>query len=407
VGDFGIVLGRCDMKVTVLGLVVVLLAGSSVVWAEDVVLSAGAPAAAGMDATILRAGVHMYEQAVEADRVRNVVLLVARRGKVVLHEALGWKDKEKGTALKTDAMFRMASNTKPVVATGISILVEEGKLAYDDLVREHIGAFDNYRAGGITIHHLLTHTSGFRIDPIFFKPLIAKSAAHPEAPSLQLEVARFGEVGATVAVGTTYKYSNPGYNTLGALVEVGSGQALDAFLKERIYEPLGMVDSYHHEVAEKLDGKLERMSVVYERDKEGQWGVRWRPGAEPQYPFVRASGGMISTAMDYAIFCQMFLNGGVYGGKRILKEETAAAMTSRQTASLYTAEEREGRERYYGYGWNVSRDGTFSHGGSDGTMAWVVPEQRLIVLAFTQSPGKDNGRLGGRFLQLVQAAIVD
>lgn len=393
------------MKVTAVALVIVLLAGSGVVSAEDVVLSRGAPATAGMDETILRAGVHMYETAVEADRVRNVVLLVARRGKVVLHEAMGWKDK--GIALKKDAMFRMASNTKPVVATGISILVEEGKLRYGDLVREHIEAFDNYRAGGITIHHLLTHTSGFRIDPIFFKPLMEKSAEHPEAPSLQLEVNRFGEVGATVPAGTTYKYSNPGYNTLGALVEVASGQPLEVFLKERLYEPLGMADSYHHEVAEKLDGKLERMLVVYERDKEGQWQVRWQPGAAPQYPFVRASGGMISTAMDYAILCQMFLNGGVYGGKRILKEEAARAMTSRQTASLYTAEERESRERYYGYGWNVSRDGVFSHGGSDGTAAWVVPGPKLIVLAFTQSPGRHNGGLGARFLKLVQASISD
>ncbi len=186
-----------------------------------------------MDQTILDAAMHMYETAVGKDQIRNVVLLVARRGKVVLHEAIGWKDKEQGIALKKDAMFRMASNTKPVVATGISILVEEGNLDYDDLVRKHIKAFDNYRAGTITIHHLLTHTSGFRIEPIFFSPLIEKSPEHPEAPSLQLEVARFGEVGATVPVGTTYQYSNPGYNTLGALVEVASDRPLEVFLKER------------------------------------------------------------------------------------------------------------------------------------------------------------------------------
>lgn len=116
---------------------------------------------------------------------------------------------------------------------------------------------------------------------------------------------------------------------------------------------------------------------------------------------------MISTATDYAIFCQMFLNGGVYNDTRILKEETVAAMTSPQTASIYTAEERERRDSYYGYGWNVSRDGIFSHGGSDGTAAWVVPDRKLIVLAFTQSPGKHTGRLGTRFLKLVQASIAD
>jgi CubicO group peptidase (beta-lactamase class C family) len=360
-----------------------------------------------MDETILAAAVHMYETAVRQDQVRNIVLLVARDGKVVLHEAMGWKDKEQGIPLAKDAMFRMASNTKPVVATGISILVEEGKLNYRDLVRRHIAAFDNYRSGAITIHHLLTHTSGFRIEPIFFDPLMQKSPEHPDAPSLQLEVARFGEVGATELPGTTYEYSNPGYNTLGALVEVASGQPLDVFLRERIYAPLGMIDSYHHEVADRLDGKLDRMSVVYDLKKDGQWEARWRPGAPPQYPFVRASGGMISTAMDYAIFCQMFLNGGVHDGTRILTEETVAAMTSPQTASIYTAEERERRDSYYGYGWNVSRDGIFSHGGSDGTAAWVVPDQKLIVLAFTQSPGKHTGRLGARFLKLVRASIAD
>ena len=362
---------------------------------------------AGMDETILRAGVHMYETAVQQDQVRNVVLLVARDGKIVLHEAVGWKDKEQGIPLAKKAMFRMASNTKPVIATGISVLVEDGKLKYNDLVRKHIAAFDNYRSGAITVHHLLTHTSGFRIEPIFFDPLIEKSPEHPDAPSLQLEVNRFGAVGATEPVGTTYSYSNPGYNTLGALVEVGSGKPLEVFLRERVYGPLGMADTYHHEVAEKLDGKLDRMSVVYHLKEDGQWEERWRPGAPPQYPFVRASGGMISTVMDYAVFCQMFLNGGIYNGKRILKEETVAAMTSPQTASIYTVQQREHRDDYYGYGWNVSRDGIFSHGGSDGTAAWVVPEQKLIVLAFTQSPGKHTGRLGARFLKLVQAAVAE
>ena len=119
-----------------------------------------------------------------------------------------------------------------------------------------------------------------------------------------------------------------------------------------------MVDSYHHEVAENLDGKLERMSVVYYK-RQGNWVEGWKPGNPPQYPFVRASGGMISTAMDYAIFCQMFLNGGVYNGKRILKEETVKLMTTAHTASIYSPEERASRESFYGYGWSVSKDGVF------------------------------------------------
>lgn len=390
------------MKLRIYLLVLVLNTGINTLLAQDVTLSPGTPDEVGMDETILNAGVSMFKVAVERDSLRSVVLLVARKGKVVLHEAIGWKDKEKGIAIKKDAMFRMASNTKPVVATGISILVEDKKLSFNDNVRKHIKSFDNYRSGFIKIHHLLTHTSGFRIRTIFLDPLMEKSPEHPDAPNLQLEIDRFGEVGAEEFVGTSYSYSNPGFNTLGALIEIASGMPLDVFLKERLYKPLGMVDSYHHEVAEKLDGKLDRMSVVYYKRK-GKWTTGWKPGNPPQYPFIRASGGMISTAMDYAIFCQMFLNGGIYDGKRILMEETVKLMTSPQTASIYSPEEREKQKNFYGYGWNVSKDGVFSHSGSDGTAAWVDPENDLIVLVFTQSPGERA--MCSRFFKLVQISI--
>ncbi len=386
-----------------LGLIFIFFFGYNLL-AQDVTLSTGTPVEVGMDENILKSGVNLFKEAVEKDDLRSVVLLVARRGKVVLHEAIGWKDKKKGIPIKKNAMFRMASNTKPVVATGICILVEEQKLNFNDNVRKHIESFDNYKSGSIKIHHLLTHTSGFRIRPIFFRPLIQKSSKHPDAPKLLLEVKRFGDVGIVEPVGTTYSYSNAGYNTLGALIEIASGKSLEVFLKERIYTPLGMVDSYHHEVAEKLDGKLERMSVVYYK-RQGNWVEGWKPGNPPQYPFVRASGGMISTAMDYAVFCQMFLNGGIYNGKRILKEETVKLITTAHTASIYSPKERSSRESFYGYGWSVSKEGVYSHGGSDGTMAWVDPKNELIVLVFTQSPGERN--LRNRFFELVQISIFE
>ena len=381
-----------------------VLCSTNCVSAQDLKLSPGKPAQVGMDEVILNAGVNMFKVAVEKDKLRSVVLLVARQGKVILHEAIGWKDKEKGIRIEKDAMFRMASNTKPVVAAGVSILVEDEALQFNDNVRKHIESFDNYRSGAIKVHHLLTHTSGFRIRQIFFRPLIEESTEHPDAPNLRLEVERFGEVGAVEPIGTLYSYSNAGFNTLGALIEIASGNPLEVFLKERLYGPLGMVDSYHHEVAEKLDGKLGRMSVVYYQ-RDGQWTEGWKPGNPPQYPFVRASGGMISTAMDYAIFCQMFLNGGIYNGKRILKEETLKLMTTPHTASVYSPEEKVSRESFYGYGWSVSKDGVFSHGGSDGTTAWVDPNNELIVLVFTQSPGERN--LRNRFMKLVQTSIFE
>lgn len=390
------------LRISVLSLFVCLI--NTILPAQDVTLSKGSPSEVGMDENILKAGINMYQESIKQDALRSAVLLVVRKGKIVLHEAIGWKDKKKGIPIKKDAMFRMASNTKPVVATGISILVEDQQLNFNDNVRKHIKAFDNYRSGSIKIHHLLTHTSGFRIRPIFFRPLIQKSSEYPDAPNLLLEVQRFGEVGVTEPVGTTYSYSNAGFNTLGALIEVASSKPLEVFLNERIYKPLGMVDSYHHEVAEKLDGKLDRMSVVYYK-RQDEWVEGWKPGNPPQYPFVRASGGMISTVMDYAKFCQMFLNGGIYNGQRILKEETAKLMTTPHTASIYTPEERASRESFYGYGWSVAKDGVFSHTGSDGTAAWVDPNNELIVLVFTQSPAERNMR--NRFFKLVRTSIFE
>ena len=382
------------------GLILLLLCQS--LWAADTTLSPGKPSDVGMDGTILQAGVNMYRQAIERDEVRSAVILIARKGRVIVHEALGWKDKEQGIRIKKDAMFRMASNTKPVVATGIAILAEQGKLRFDDPVHRHIKSFDNANASGIMLHHLLTHTSGFRIKPIFFKPLVEKSAKHPGAPSLKLEVDRFGEVGAKEPVGKSYSYSNAGFNTLGAVTEVVSGKPLESHLKQSIYRPLGMKDSYHHEVADKLDGKLERMSVVYYK-RDGKWIPGWKPGQPPKYPFVRASGGMISTAMDYAVFCQMYLNGGTYGGKRIIKKETVKLLTTPHTATLYGPAEKIKREHFYGYGWRVYLEGAFAHSGSDGTAAWVDPKNQLIVLVFTQSPA--GNKLRDRFFKLVQLAI--
>ena len=310
-------------------------------------------------------------------------------------------------------MFRMASNTKPAVAkapshdamdtphTGVAMLVEDGKLAWDGLVRDHIPAWDNYRAGFINVGHLLSHASGLRIPTLFLQPYMQPSAEHPDAPTLQLEAARFGSVGAEVTPGTSYRYNNPGYNTLGALVEIASGMPLEEYLDQELYTPLGMHDSYHHELNEKMDGKLDRMSVVYyQRDGEGDWTPGWIPGDPPQVPFVRASGGMISTAADYAIFCQMYLNGGVYDGQRFISEETVALMTS---PKIRTNPNAEGPPAYYGYGWSVSADGVFSHGGSDGTNAFVDPANQLIVLVFTQTPGGRNPVR--RFLELVDLSI--
>ncbi|MCP5109803.1 MAG: beta-lactamase family protein, partial [bacterium] len=300
--------------------------------------------------------------------------------------AIGWRDAEQRLPMEKDTLFHMASNTKPVVAAAILMLAEEGKLALDDPVSKHLAAFDNYRSGGITIRHLLTHTSGLRIPTIFLKPLL-------DNPTLQAEVARFGKIGAEVEPGTSYQYNNPGYNTLGAIIEVASGQPLSQFLKENIYDPLEMRDSSNHET----NSPVERLGVVYKRRK-GAWRIFSKPDSPPRYPFVRASGGMISIAANYFRFCQIFLASGA----PILSAESARAATSPQTRHAYSREELSQRDSFYGYGWTVRRDGVYSHGGSEGTYVWVDPNTKVIGLYFTQSP---NNTLRRRFQKIVEAAV--
>lgn len=363
--------------------------------ADNVTLREGKPKDVGMSESVLRAGVDLYEEAVDRDDLKGAVLLVARNGRVVLYEAVGMRWPEKRRKMEKDTLFRMASNTKPVVATAILMLVEEEKLALDDFVRKHIEAWDNYRSGTVRIRHLLTHTSGLRIPTLFLEPVLQSSELCPDGPCLVAEAARFGEVGPEVLPGTSYAYSNPGFNTLGALIEVASGEPLEVFLRERIYEPLGMKDSYNYEA----HAPAERMGRVY-RKVEGEWKGEWSPGDGPDWPFPRASGGMISTAWDYAEFCQMYLNGGVYGDTRLLSEESVRRATSLQSVSDYTGEPLEAS---YGFGWSIDADGVFSHGGSDGTEAWVDPARGLVVLVFTQSPG--GNLLHEQFRKLVEASI--
>jgi CubicO group peptidase (beta-lactamase class C family) len=145
------------------------------------------------------------------------------------------------------------------------------------------------------------------------------------------------------------------------------------------------------------------MCAVYQRDKKTQaWKIRFHQNSGMKVPFVRGSGGMVSTAGDYAKFAQMFLNQGRYNGKRYLSKQSVSQMTSPQTISAYTAEEAKKRDSFYGFGWSVNTDGVFSHGGSEGTFSWIDPNRNLFGLIFTQSPGGNIPRK--KFIDLINAA---
>lgn len=341
--------------------------------AQDV-LTEGRPADVGLSAAALEEAVAPYRKAVERDELRGAVLLVARKGKVVLHEAVGWRDHDKRLPMEKDTLFHVASNTKAVVAAGVLMLADDGKLSLDDPVGRYLPAFANDKCRAISVRQLLTHTSGLRIPTIFLEPLTVKS--------LRGEVDRFAAVGPRERPGTTYSYSNPGYNILGAVIEVVSKRPLERFLTERLYGPLDMTDTANQD----RPGRVERRSCIYRRKGDG-WKVDYRPGDPPTYPFVRGSGGLITTAGDYARFMQMILNGGRYAGRQLLKPETARAATSPQTRSLYNTLEQLVLADFYGYGWAVSMEGPYWHGGSDGTFVWTDPRHEVFAIAFTQSTG--------------------
>jgi len=371
------------------------IACAFVLWAipgsaqDAVTLSHGSAASVGMDAGLLDDAVQLYRDAVARDELKGAVLLVARRGVIVMQEAVGWRHEAYQLPMAQDTIFRMASNTKPVVATAALILQEEGKLSLDDTVATHLDSFDNFRSRDITIRQLLSHASGFRIGPIFYP------FDEGETPTLRGAVARFGAEGPDVEPGTSYSYNNAGYNSLGAVIEVASGMPLEDFLRTRIYEPLGMVDTLNHEDPTKLS----RMATVYRGRRQEDGSVAFRQGFTPgdpaDFPMTRASGGMLSTSDDYARFLQMYLNHGRYADAQIISADSVATGTRGHIASSET--------RAYGLGWQIATDGAYSHSGSDGTMGWVDPSRELIGIVFTQSPGGKNPRR--EFQRLVNRAV--
>nr|UXE45001.1 putative D-alanyl-D-alanine carboxypeptidase [uncultured bacterium] len=380
---------------------------------QDHVLTMGKSEDVGMSGPVLKSAVSLYTEAVARGDILGAVLLVARRGKVVLYEAVGVRDREKNLSMEKATPFQIQSMTKPVVASAALILVDHHKLRLDDPVSHYVPAFVQGRSQEITVRDLANHTSGFRIPTNF----VAKTNAEiSNGSTLQQEVARFGDIGPAEIPGSTYDYSNPGYNTLAAVIEVASGETIDRFLSDSIFKPLGMNNTYSYWRGQPRKG----LPPVYEK-KNGAWEVV----LEDQAPFARGSGGLVSTAWDYAKFCQMYLNHGVYAGVRIMNEDSVRQATSVTVRSplVYPSEwqlEQRGMQlRWYyrrdsrglgidigyGLGWVIASDGTFAHAGSWETFAWVDPNREIVGIILTQNVGGRNP--GIEFVNVINAAVVD
>jgi CubicO group peptidase (beta-lactamase class C family) len=365
-----------------------------------------------MSPAVLDAARLLYSEAVARGELTGAVLLVARHGKVVMHEAIGWSDRENSVPMTTGTVVDIGSMTKPIVATATLVLAERGTLSLDDPVSKYLPEYAAGLSGQVLIRHLLNHTSGFRIPDNFVGPVQARSAEHPDAPSLRVEAARVAAIGPAVEPGRSYSYSPAGYNVLGAVLERASGKALPDLLKQEIYQPLGMRDTSHWFADKSAPAKQYAMQ-----------GAQLLPIDVAPYPFATGSGRIASTAADYFNFCQLYLNGGTWSGRRLLSAESIRRATSLTVRSQYVMPDpeqlaqrglkprwyyrRDGRalglDIGYGLGWVVGADGSYSHPGVAGTFAWVDPRRDLIGIILTQSNDAKNP--GIEFAAMVAAAI--
>lgn len=379
-------------------------------------LALGRAGDVGMSQSTLDSAAALYTRSVARGEIAGVVLLVARHGKVVLHRALGWSDRERRVPMATGTLFDIASMTKPLIATATFILAEQGKLRIDDPVSRYLPEFAGGLSGKVTIRELLNHTSGFRLPLHFVDPAGPSPSDSVTGSSLREAVSRYPLIGPAVEPGTSVSYSNPGYMTLAAVLEVASGKPLPELLRESIYEPLGMSHTFQ------LVGSVPPAGLA------AQYG--WNRGElklrhPTTYPFAIGSGQTASTAWDYARFCQMYLDHGAYGKRRLLGAASIARATTITVRARYLLPDSaqlaqrglsprwyyqlDGRGTGfavgYGLGWAVSDSGTYFHPGVTGTFAWVDPRRDLIGIILTQS--NDSPNPGIEFMAAVDAAVKD
>ena len=368
------------------------------------------PEDVGMSSERLRQVVNTVQEWVNNDEIVGAIMLVMRHDKVVLHEAVGWSDRENNIPMEVGTIVQMRSMTKPLTGTAVLMLMEEGRLLLDDKVSQYLPSFDNPRSRDITIRQLLTHTSGLPGNDMLGEFV---SLPGPRSASLREYVDAVGRQGAYIEPGTDFHYSDRSPRVLAALIEEISGMPADEFIQKRILDPLQMKDSFLNHTSPE-DQRRSRVAAAY-RGEPGNWGRIFDSSQLPQRPYFEAAWGLLSTAMDYAKFMSMMLHDGRLGTRQLLSPATVKLAMSPHSEYVYDAASLRERWRFYGLHWSVLSDkyrlipgqassGSFGHNGGQGTDAWADPQQDLIFIYLTQSRGHRTIR---RFFELVYAAIVE
>jgi CubicO group peptidase (beta-lactamase class C family) len=364
------------------------------------------PEVIGFDPQRLQRALDLLQKWADTEKLPAAGVCIGRKGCMLEPWLVGRQRPDSTTPLRKDALFLVASVTKPVTVTAVMMLVERGLLTLGDKVADFVPEFAARDKGNIEVRHLMTHTSGLP-DMVAdneklragHKPFSAFVEAICQEPLL-------------FPPGTRVSYQSMGTGMLGEIVHQLTGMSLPQFLRKEIFEPLGMIDtSLGWDPAKK-----ERIAAV--RISPEMAKTDWHWNSSYWLGFGAPWGGMITSPTDMARFCQMMLKGGKLGDVRLLSPATVRAMTSNQLSAMSAVPEEERRCRPWGLGWRLNwplhsanfgdllGPRTFGHWGATGTLAWMDPDAEAFLVLFTTQPQEPEGRWLSRLSNLVVAAMV-
>jgi CubicO group peptidase (beta-lactamase class C family) len=361
---------------------------------------------------------------IDAGEISGAVTLVARRGRLVHFEAHGLMDIESKRPMQKDAIFRIASMSKPITGVAVMMMLEEGKLRLNDPVSKFLPEFkdskvavakgnsgDSYTVPAdreLTIRDLLTHTNG-----LMTGGLGSKSGPPRPAPgdTLATYVPKLAAVPLDFQPGTQWAYSGlAAPDTLSRIVELVSGQSYDEFLQTRMFQPLGMKDTFFYPP----DDRRPRLATLYRKSPNGLQRAENQDGFSLK-TYFSGGGGLMSTAQDYLQFAQMLLNGGELHGQRLLSPRTVDLMASNHVGEMFNG--KLGRPAHgMGYGLLVGivedsvaaglrvSNGSYGWDGAYGTQTWIDPREKMVTIVMIQTQVSSVQR---DFENAVMQAIVE
>ena len=398
-------------------------------------LSKVKPEEVGMSSERLGRIDNLINDLVARQQIPGATVLILRNGKTAFTKSYGYSDLDKKTLLKDNDIFRIASQTKAITSLAVMMLFEEGKFLLDEPAHKYIPEFksptvlisfnekdSSYTTepakSEITIRQLLTHTSGIDYAAIGtkeMKAIYAKAGVPSGIGTNNVVLADkmkiLGKLPLRHQPGEKFTY---GLNTdvLGYLVEVLAKTSLDDFFAKRIFAPIGMKDTYFYLPKEKYS----RLVALYETKGDRLMKIEGNAydKSDPNYPntpgtYYSGGAGLSSTVEDYAKFLQLFLNGGIYNGTRLLSHKTVELMLTNQVQPPLTTQFGLGfgLETSHNDYQSILSSGSFSWGGAFNTHYWADPKEKLVGLIFTNMYNSPYWNIGDKFKVLTYQAIVD